>query len=253
MLYKLYIILCVLIVFCGDIKAGTILDYVPDVKYVSYGKNIDCIVKVIGKQNDKSSSEFSGVIIDPHWMLTSAHTIENKLKFSFILSDGKIIAIDDIYVHPKFNPNEFCSVDVALCYFKEKIKISFIPELYESDDEIGKIACISGFGITGTGLTGAIKWDNKKRAGSNFIDSIEKNMLICSMSNRNERVTALEFCISPGDSGGGLFIDKKLAGINSFVIHKHKSLKSKYGDMSGHTRISNKDCLSWIKYIIYDK
>ena len=239
--------------FVASLQAGTILDNVDDHKYTNYAKNIDCVVQMIGKTDNKLSSQFSGVVIHPHWIITSAHTLDNKEQFYFIDKRGQQIDIADYYLHPKFNKNSFGSIDVALCYVKEKIQISFMPELYDSDDEVGKIACISGFGMTGTGLTGAKKWDNQKRAGSNFVDSIEKNMLICSMSNKYEKVTSLEFCISPGDSGGGLFIDKKLAGINSCVIHKDKILKSRYGDESGHTRISNKECLSWIKYIIYEQ
>ena len=49
----------------------------------------------------------------------------------------------------------------------------------------------------------------------------------------------MEFLISPGDSGGGLFIDSKLAGIHSGVIEdKPNKGKSKYGAVSLHTRIS---------------
>jgi len=50
--------------------------------------------------------------------------------------------------------------------------------------------------------------------------------------------TNLEYCISHGDSGGGLFIDQKLAGINSIVLASDKNPDSNYGDESGHTRIS---------------
>jgi hypothetical protein len=248
-----YITFLMMGLFSGLASGGTILDYVQDEKYLDYAKKIDCVVQIHGSQDHKISSQFSGVIIHPNWLITAAHTIDKKSNFYFTLESGEIINIDESYVHPKYDKDKFGTMDIALCYFKQKAEISFMPELYEDNDEVGKIACIVGFGMTGNGLTGAVKWDNKKRGGSNFIDSIDNNMLICSMSNKYQKVTALEFCISSGDSGGGLFINKKLAGINSCVIHKNKTLKSKYGDSSGHTRISDKDCISWIKYIIYEQ
>jgi len=61
-------------------------------------------------------------------------------------------------------------------------------------------------------------------------------LLVCSL--KGGKKTALEFLIANGDSGGGLFIDKKLAGINSCVMADDKSLNSNYNDWSGHTRVS---------------
>jgi hypothetical protein len=56
--------------------------------------------------------------------------------------------------------------------------------------------------------------------------------------------TSLEFLIASGDSGGGLFIDGKLAGINSCIMAVNGSPKSDYRTESGHTRISIN--LDWI-------
>ena len=95
-----------------------------------------------------------------------------------------------------------------------------------------------GYGITGNFNTGAKVSDGKKRAGSNVIDYIEKHILVCSASKPGNRITELEFLISNGDSGGGLFIDQKLAGINSGIMCSDKKLDSSYGDESCHTRIS---------------
>lgn len=245
--------LLLFIVFTNCLKAGTILDNVADAKYLEYAKNIDCVVQMIGKTDDQLSSQFSGVIIHPNWIITAAHTLESKEKFYFICNQtNKKIAIDDYYIHPDFDTNAFGSMDIGLCYVKTTIDVKYIPQLYSDNDEIDKICCIVGYGLTGTGLTGAIKWDGNKRAGSNFVNKIENQLLICDMSRRNEKSTALEICIVSGDSGGGLFIDKKLAGINSCVIHKNRDHRGRYGDETGHVRISNKKCIDWIKYIIYE-
>jgi hypothetical protein len=63
--------------------------------------------------------------------------------------------------------------------------------------------------------------------------------------------TELEFLICSGDSGGGLFINKKLAGINSCVLAADKKPNSSYGDDAGHTRISK--YVPWIKQKIEEK
>ena len=83
--------------------------------------------------------------------------------------------------------------------------------------------------------------DSKKRGGSNKVRYIDKHLLICDLT---DEYTPIEFLIASGDSGGGLFIDKKLAGINSCVMTVGKKPNSAYGSESGHTRISKH--LQWI-------
>ena len=101
---------------------------------------------------------------------------------------------------------------------------------------MGKQITIAGYGSHGTFLTGAKESDGIKRAGSNVIDGIEKSILICTPSTSGK--TALEFMIAPGDSGGGMFIGNKLAGINSFLMAKDKKPDGTYTDESAFTRIS---------------
>ena len=55
---------------------------------------------------------------------------------------------------------------------------------------------------------------------------------------RDNPQTTLEFMICPGDSGGGLFIDNKLAGINSFIYAKDGNANANYNDSGCCTRIS---------------
>ena len=67
-------------------------------------------------------------------------------------------------------------------------------------------------------------------------------MLICSPSKKGDgtRGTPLECLVSPGESGGGMFIAGKLAGIHSVLTTKsaRKVLDGGYDNVCGCTRVS---------------
>lgn len=224
--------------FNFNTSAGTIDDNQSDDKYVAYGKKHQCVVLFSGIE-EKSNKMFfaSAVIIKPKIIVTAAHIIsEAKEDSSYIvLNDSKIKIIASIYPSG-YNENTFASKDIAVACLENEATIDFYPELYDSSDEIGKICSIAGFGITGTHASGIKIHDGYKRAGSNIIDGTIEELLICSVNKGIK--TNLEFLIAGGDSGGGLFINKKLAGINSCIMAEDKTLDSNLNDYSGHTRIS---------------
>jgi hypothetical protein len=219
-------------------EAGTIRPEISDSKYVDYGSQHKCVVKLLGKLKDSDNPDVfafgSAVIINSRWVVTAAH-VTYCTEDQYILLDDKKINIEKTIPHPDFNYGDTLSMcDIALCRTTEDVNIDFYPELYSNEDELDKICSISGYGSTGTGITGAVKYDDKKRAGSNKIMEVTDHLLKCDMSRQNP--TSLEFLIAHGDSGGGLFIDKKLAGINSFVASDDKP-DSSFGDESCHTRV----------------
>lgn len=234
------------ILYLSYSHCGTIDPSVPDSKYIEYAKDFKCIYKICGTYQDGKLFCASAVIIRPHWVLTAAHVVKNA-KTCLIHQDDKAFMVDKIIVHNEYEDNIFGRNDIALCHIEKDAELDFYPELYDKDDEVGKICCMAGYGLTGTFLTGIKESDGIKRAGSNYVDSIDRDLLVCSPSLKHKK-TELEFLIGSGDSGGGLFIDKKLAGINSCVIAEDKNPNSSYGDESGHTRISK--FLPWIKKII---
>jgi hypothetical protein len=216
--------------------AGTIDQNVADEKYIEYGKKHECVVQLKGTFGDKKQVyHASAVIIKPKIILTAAHVINSSNDCYIIVNDEKINIMFGImsnnYVESKIGPH-----DIAICYLENKANLKFYPVLYSNNDEIGKICSISGFGTTGTYQVGASKVDNKKRAGSNIVDGLISGMLVCSVNKPPK--TSLEFLICHGDSGGGLFIDQKLAGINSCIMTDDGKLDSNFNEDSLHTRIS---------------
>ena len=243
---KTLVMLLLLIISSTNLFAGTRDPHTPDEKYIEYGSKFEYILNLCGVYEDNSMFCGSAVAINKNWILTAAHVVKNAKHCGIHIKDYEVILIDKIIPHQDFN-GEFGIADIALCKLKTQLNLDFYPSLYENNDEINKLCCMAGYGLTGTFNTGQIISDNRRRAGSNFIDKIHKDLLICSPSkNHLDKKTALEFIICSGDSGGGLFIDGKLAGINSCVItdKKNGAPDSKYGTESGHTRVSK--FLSWI-------
>jgi len=226
--------------------AGTIDPQVSDKKYIEYGEKFAYVGKLCGTYSDKTMFCASAVAIDDHNLLTAAHVIKGASKCYFTVN-GKDYCVEYITYHSDFDNDKFGYGDIAIGHIEESLDLKIYPSLYESDDEEGKLCSVAGYGITGNFISGANHSDNKKRAGSNTIDYITADLLICSPSKPGKFHTSLEFLISSGDSGGGLFIDGKLAGINSCVMSdgSKPKLLSTYGTESGHTRISK--YLQWIK------
>lgn len=228
--------------------AGTRDPLTNDEKYVEYGKKFDYVLNICGVYEDNKLFCASAVAIEPQWILTAAHVVKNAKHCGVHTKDFSVILADEIIVHKDFN-GSFALADIAICRLNKPLDLEFYPPLYEKEDEVGKICCISGYGLTGTFLDGQKISDGKKRAGSNIIEYITGDLLICTPSRSlREGRTELEFIIASGDSGGGLFIDGRLAGINSCVTAENRSPKSQYGDEAGHTRVSK--YIGWIKQII---
>jgi hypothetical protein len=219
-------------------NAGTIDPQTPDSKYVEYGAKFHSVVKLCGSYEDGKLFCASASLIDDHNFLTAAHVVKGYM-VCFVKIEGKSFPIKNIVINKNFEEDSFGFGDIAIGYSEKSFGLKYYPPLNEDENEVGKICSMAGYGLTGTFETGIYKSDNKKRAGSNRIDSTEKDLLICSPSKRGQKgYTSLEFMIGSGDSGGGLFIDGKLAGINSCVMVVGKVPKSKYGEESGHTRVS---------------
>lgn len=240
-----YLVVCA-IFFSSLCHAGTIDPKVSDSKYIKYGSKYKCVLKIRGVYADSLNSVFAAscVLIDRYHILTAAHIVENSITQQVIFNN-KAFPCAIVAIHAGYDNSVFGKNDIALARLQRPIDIDFYPELYTDRDEVGKICGISGWGISGNFDTGMKKesFDNQRRAGSNIVADIENNILITRVNDIPK--TELEFLIASGDSGGGLFIDKKIAGINSCVLSIDGKADSTYKDIGGHTRIS--DYIDWIK------
>ena len=226
------------------VLAGTTDPNTPDQKYVDFGQQFPCVKRIRAlEQQPKDPKKVitwyaSAVVIRPHWILTAAHVVGNVAQPT-ILGDTPASAaypLGMIIVHPLFDDNKNGFYDIALGYSEKDFGLDFYPELYTAHDELGKTSTLAGFGFRGTFHTGTTESDNKRRAGSNVVSRIERSVLVCDPSRHNR--TSLEFLITPGDSGGGLFIGNKLAGIHSFLMAADGKPNGTYTDESAHTRVS---------------
>lgn len=236
MLYKKFIVFTFLISVSLTASAGTIDPSTPDSKYVEYGTKFNSVVKLCCFDG-KGLSCGSAVVIDPEWIITAAHVVENCHSWTVNIGDEKY-NVEKMIIHPNYKTDVFGHDDIAVGKLSKKINLEYYPSLYTERDEVGKVCSMAGWGFTGTFNTGVQKHDNKRRGGSNIIDKTERSVLVCSPSKRNQKITELEYLICSGDSGGGLFIENKLAGVHSSVVGYDGNSNSTYGDESCHTRVS---------------
>lgn len=237
-------IFCLLfLVFLINISyAGTIDPNRADSDYISYGSQFKYIGQIIGLTSNNEPYHASGVAYRDRIVITAAHVLLHTTNQIFVINNKKI-DFESFIIHEQYIPENFGYYDIAIIKLKDSIKLDWYPDLYEEKNESGQICSLSGFGMTGTFHTGANKSDGNKRAGSNIIDGIDRGMLVCTPSIKIKN-TDLEFLIAPGDSGGGLFIGNKLAGIHSCIMANGHKAKADYRTESGHTRIS--DHIKWI-------
>jgi hypothetical protein len=226
--------------------AGTMLPEKDDSEYVAYAKKFPYVAVLKCRSGETGESQVAScVLIDGRWAVTAAHVVDGMNEWVVVTDDGKQHVIEGVSIHADYRRGKHGAGDLAICRSKDDFGLPWYPPLYEGSDERGRVASIAGFGAVGTFRDGRTKpCDGVRRAGSNVVDEAGEGYLVCTAGG--DRTTSLEFLIAPGDSGGGLFIGNRLAGVNSYVSTFGKSPpRGVHGDHSGHTRIS--DYRDWIR------
>lgn len=225
--------------------AGTTDERMPDQIYVDYGATFaPYTAKLAVTGTDGHISFATATLIEDHWALTAGHVVHGA---DCATIGGKQDAVE-IVVHPGFDPTKLGRNDIAMLRVAEPFGLAYYPPLAtEQDAAPGDTVTLAGYGLHGRMSTGYTEADGRLRAGTNVIERSERSILVCTAGG----ASPLEFCISPGDSGGPMFSagrDGRLVGIASFTMADKGPLRSKRGEEMGHTRVSL--FVEWIRKVM---
>lgn len=229
--------LALFLAFCLPAFAGTRDESVPDSRYLAYGSQMrPYTAQISGRNADGQRQTATAVIVAPRWAITAAHVVVGCDDLAVSYSQGVQRGIDRVSLHPEWALDNLRAADVAMCHLEAEAGLEWYPQLA---DEVGagSLCIIAGYGVTGLMATGYDVADGKLRAGTQRIDRVDGVVVWCKAS----RNSPMAMCISPGDSGGPLFIgsgrDARLAAIHSFQSASRGPLRSRYGEETGHISI----------------
>ncbi len=226
----------------------------------------------------------SGALMsDGMHLLTAAHCVAPNGVFSFSSGTAQFaitpganvytgslssVAIASVLVHPGWTGNFITGGnDLAIVTLASAAPAGAARyDLYSGTGDVGAVALKSGWGLTGTGLTGstgALEWRVGQNRWDTTLDLIEINGsnkvlvydyddgtalhdLMFRFGFTNLGLGSLEIMAAPGDSGGPSFIGGQIAGIASFRYSYgtgfgdiNSVADSTFGEMGGDTRVAS--------------
>ncbi|WP_170180165.1 trypsin-like serine protease [Desulfoglaeba alkanexedens] len=228
----------------------TTTGYYTDARYRAYpGDGYDGVVRV-------SFGGYYGtgtLLYDGHAVLTSAHLFEGRTGTAYVTfqtpSGTQTVSTTKILQHPGYDA-ENSNNDLAIVWLPEAAPVDADRyEIYRESDEIGQVFTFSGYGGTGTGITGEIipgglirhKAANQFDADAaelkdhlgpymawtpwpgtqliaDFDSGTSSNDALGQLIHRYDRGLGLyEGLIAQGDSGSPAFLQNKVAGVANYV------------------------------------
>jgi len=206
---------------------GSLHHNFDDSEYLNYAKDMPIAKILIGHKF------CSGVVLNSSTILTIKHAIEYYTNIDVYYNDIEL-SIQDIIYHRK--------EDLSIIKLASSIGCSRL-DFYDDVTLIGKECSIGGYGLKyETKHKRSYTPDLQKRAGKNIITWETDSYFECQMDING---TDLEFIPTIGDSGGPVFIENRLAGLNKYVKSSDGIADSSYGDVSGHVKLTKYK--EWIK------
>jgi hypothetical protein len=216
--------------------------------------------------------EGHGVLIDPQWVLTVAHTIFYDYVGKSLTIGANTYKIESVHKHADYVEPEkslfqgkaaplmrflTSRSDIALIKLSSPVSDIKPIDIYPNTQEKGKTITVFGRGATGDGLTGEITETKSLRQLNQFnnvIESAEGHWLTFKF-DKPANALPLEGMHASGDSGGASVIFQEgvpyLVGLSSWQ-RWHGELASFKGGLYGTTayqvRVSN--YLDWILSVL---
>lgn len=217
---------------------------VEDEQYLALGSAFPS-VGVIATQDGYWGS---GTLIGVYWVLTAAHVVEGAWTLpGFYLGDAAGFAVTSISIHPDYDPRTL-DHDFALLQIGDGVTGHPPLHYYADPVPVGTIATSVGWGMYGTGLTGAIDLDGLKRGFMNTVDAATASYYEADFDDPDGTSSVLgspdalpmEGITAFVDSGGALIADlgsgPGLVGVTS--AGSASQPPSAYGSTSYWARVS---------------
>lgn len=221
-----------------------------------------------------SGNTASGTLIRENWVLTAAHVISSSpgrhdLSSATFSLGGQPYVVSYAEVHPNWNGDVSSGFDLALVRLTSAISnVAPAPFGEGPPNLIGLESTFVGFGLGGVGETGAVGGTGGvKRAGTNRLDydgsllGFSSSIFLADFDSGSashsslgsSTPTSFESITSPGDSGGGVFVNVNgqmlLVGVNSFVASLAGETNSSYGEIAGFQSLQPH--LAWVQGIAH--